>query len=241
MKKKNKKMLSDIDFLDINLEYAANGMHFGSHSPMNDFSKKLLNEDWRSGLMYSGYSSSRVDFEIVDAQYKNIFVYTSYKSITSGDHDKVTIRLENDYDEKNVCYRDNLSVDEALRNLENYIKKKTVQNDNVRMIFEGNNIVIDFKDGWFSTEQMLECTDKLKKANDEEKKNCIFNIENIEKFPWEIIDAIYIISKNKEYKKICVCSEEILWNEYTKIFEEYYPGEKLQHFNNIENAFEAYK
>ena len=234
-------MLSDIEFLDINLEYAANGMHFGSHRPMNDFSKKLLNEDWRSGLMFSGYSSSRVDFEIDDAQYKNIYVYTSYKSISSGDKDKVTIRLENEYDVKNVCYRDNISIDEALENLKYYVKKKTVKSDNIGTVVEENNIVINFKDGWFSTKQMEECIEKLKKENCKEEKNYIFNIEEIRKFPWEIIDAIYKFSKDEEYRNICVCSEEILWNEYKKIFEEYYPEEKLQHFKNIENAIEAYK
>jgi len=155
-------MKNELEFLQFHLEMASIGEFYGNHTPMDVFSKKLLEKDWIKDLKFSGYSSSRVDFEMEDAQYENIYVYTSFKSILSGKKDRVTIRLGNDYYEDNVCFRDNIKVKEAVNFLEQYVKEKSIQFSEIEVDVDMKTIIINLRDEWGSINQMKECINKIK-------------------------------------------------------------------------------
>ncbi len=194
-------MNKDFNYLIANLNDASLGMLFGSHHPMNVFSKKLIQEPWIIDLQYLGYSSSCVYFAIKNADFEYINVYTSYQSIYSKLKDRVTIQLDSKREKKSTSYfRDNITVSEAVKILEKVVTSKKIQNilNQIETKIFKDHLVITLKDDWISIEQFKEILNKNIENINSNIINIIYDIKNIEHLPLEILSIICEFSKEIE-------------------------------------------
>ena len=221
-------MSNDLEFLEINLELAANKMIYGSHPPMNDFSAKLLKEPWLNKLKYSGYSSSCVTFEIENKKIKYVSVFSSYHAILNKYRNRVSLNIYM-RDNSDLKYsRENFEIEQAIEILKSLAtSKESLENENmVEVDREMDENLIILKDGWYNHTRFIELLEKLSNIEDIERKY-IFKIENLEHFPLDFI--FYIEEKFKKNisrdKRIYIYSKNSEINDYFKYYEE--KGEKI--------------
>ena len=231
-------MKDELSFLKINLECAANGMYFGSHKPMDEFSRQLLNTTWLDKLNFAGYSSSRVDFEIQNEFIRYISVYKSFQAILERYEQRVTIclRLNNN----DISYtRENLRIEDAIKLIKKIVNKsdEIIKFNNITISEGYEELFIDIKDGWFSYNEINRTIKKIVEISNERIQYCNFVIENLEQLSLDYLFEILSLNekiKNELMNIRVFCDEELI----SKYFE-YYKSEefnmKFEIFNKFRN------
>ena len=170
---------------------AARGGLFGSHRPMNTFAARLLEQPWHRALECGGYSSSRANFRLVHMPGFFVCVYTSYRAIEQGTHDRVTVVFERELStpstgQYDITIRANVSVDSALLVLKEIAETRRAPAPALITVKQcDRHVSVEVSDGWFATTAIGETVARCVRQSRDGTLPVVVTIHAMDHFPLE--------------------------------------------------------
>lgn len=215
--------IDEADRLRFILANAASGAYFGSHRPMNALAARLVEEEWIGAFKFTGYSSSRMDFELAAAPRWSLSAFTSFRSLESGASDRVTVewwdnlQTKHDpfYQRPDIRVVENVDIGSAVGALRQVAFGAEGEHDAPILVSSSRRyVIVEVGVGWYKTQSIEIIADQVVNELRSDDIGIIVSVPFIDKLPREWGANLLLRLKQVAGSKgnVGVCCERSGWD-----------------------------